>query len=55
MDGLVKKFLLLVDFQKYYEKLIFNIINIVSHNIVLGVLWLKNIIQRLIGNKKYSL
>ena len=33
--------LLSVIFQKYYKKLIFDIINIASYNIVLEVLWLK--------------
>ena len=28
-------------FQKYYKKLIFNIINIINYDIVLGILWLK--------------
>ena len=28
-------------FQKYYKELMFNIIDIVSHNIVLRILWLK--------------
>ena len=32
---------LLMTFQKYYKKLIFNIINMISHDIVLRVLWLK--------------
>ena len=33
--------LLSIVFQKYYKKLVFNVVNMASHNIVLGVLWLR--------------
>ena len=36
-----KTILLLIVFQKYYKKLVFDVVNIANNNIVLKISWLK--------------
>ena len=48
-----KTILLPIIFQKYYCKIIFNVIDITNHNIIFGIFWLKKHGPRI--NWKYKI